>query len=244
MYRERASRIDGAFVWTINVGSGTTRVLPDGCMDLIWGGGRVLIAGPDTRATMASAGTEGELTGLRFAPGFAPSVLGAPASEFTDRRVYLDEVWSRREIGGLIQDLHQDRHPGRVLESLSERRYPRPADPSLTFIVQAARRGDRAASIADALGLSDRQLQRRCVASFGYGVKRLTRILRMQQALELSRAGVGLAEAAARAGYADQAHMSRDVTDLGGLPPAQLLAEGGSAANRSTELPSGSRTTA
>ncbi|MEV5769093.1 helix-turn-helix domain-containing protein, partial [Micromonospora sp. NPDC052213] len=58
---------------------------------------------------------------------------------------------------------------------------------------------------------------------FGYGPKTLARILRMGRALALARAGTPLAEVAARCGYADQAHLTRDVRDLAGVPPTVLL---------------------
>nr|WP_230416296.1 helix-turn-helix domain-containing protein [Micromonospora tarapacensis] len=58
---------------------------------------------------------------------------------------------------------------------------------------------------------------------FGYGPKTLARILRMRRALALARTGVPLAEVAARTGYADQAHLTRDTRALTGLPPTSLL---------------------
>ncbi|GEL19666.1 hypothetical protein [Pseudonocardia asaccharolytica] len=61
-------------------------------------------------------------------------------------------------------------------------------------------------------------------------------------ARRLADAGVPAAEAAARTGYADQPHLSREVRALAGVPLGQLLA--GSGANRATPLPSGSRTMA
>ena len=68
----------------------------------------------------------------------------------------------------------------------------------------------------------------------------LRRVLRFRRATDLLYAGVPLAEAAARAGYADQPHLSREVRLLAGVAPRQLA----SGANRSTPLPSGSFTTA
>jgi AraC-like DNA-binding protein len=80
-----------------------------------------------------------------------------------------------------------------------------------------------AAAIADRVGLSTRQLHRRSRVAFGYGVKTLQRILRLQLALELARDGARLADAAARAGYADQPHLAREMRDLAGVPATQLL---------------------
>ena len=52
--------------------------------------------------------------------------------------------------------------------------------------------------------------------------------------------GTPYVDVAARAGYADQPHLHREVRDLAGLPLGQLA----SGANRSTEVPSGSSTVA
>ena len=48
-YRERPS-VGGAVVWTAVAEPGEARILPDGCMDLMWDGVDVMIAGPDTAA--------------------------------------------------------------------------------------------------------------------------------------------------------------------------------------------------
>ncbi|EPJ37414.1 putative AraC-like transcription regulator [Streptomyces afghaniensis 772] len=57
VYVERASRLAGAVVWSnAPERDGAARVLPDGCMDLLWHEGRLLVAGPDTHAYV----TDGE----------------------------------------------------------------------------------------------------------------------------------------------------------------------------------------
>lgn len=81
------------------------------------------------------------------------------------------------------------------------------------------------AGLAERVGLSERQLHRRCLAAFGYGAKTLDRVLRLQRFLALGRAGqaTGLADLAARAGYADQAHLGHDCRALAGATPTELL---------------------
>jgi AraC-like DNA-binding protein len=60
-------------------------------------------------------------------------------------------------------------------------------------------------------------------AAFGYGTKMLHRILRMHHALALIRQGARPAEGAARAGYADQPHLSREIRDMAGVPLSELM---------------------
>jgi len=212
-------------------------------MDLIWVGGQVMIAGPDRRASVYTGRAGARLTGLRLAPGFAPSVIGMPASEFTDRRVLLAEVWPASAVDSLVDRLGLSVDPGTGLEDLVLGRGLTP-DPTVVEIVRQVRRGESIASVAEAVGYSDRQLHRRCLEAFGYGAKRLARILRLERALELARQGARYADTASVAGYADQAHLARDVSELAGVTLSQLLAESGNGEYRSTELPSGSCTTA
>ncbi|HEY3687748.1 MAG TPA: helix-turn-helix transcriptional regulator [Streptosporangiaceae bacterium] len=82
----------------------------------------------------------------------------------------------------------------------------------------------RVAGVADVLGLSERQLRRRCLTAFGYGPKTLQRVVRFQRALRAAREpGADLAGVAYRFGYADQAHLSRDVRALAGVPLTTLI---------------------
>ena len=96
-------------------------------------------------------------------------------------------------------------------------------------MLAAARRLGRAPAtpvpvLAGALGLGERQLRRRFAAAVGYGPKTFARVERFRAALALVRAGEPLARAAAEAGYADQAHMTREIAALAGRTPALLRA--------------------
>ncbi|GLP63800.1 AraC family transcriptional regulator [Streptomyces sp. TUS-ST3] len=221
MYTERPSRLAGAVVWT---GDGSGRVLPDGCMDLLWHEGRLLVAGPDTRAHV-TAGAPGTWVGLRFYPGSAPAFLGVPAHELRDLRVELADLWPVPEVRRLRSRIAGAPDLGTALEEVVAERAA-PVDPVLRALVTRLDAGRPVAASADELGLGARQLHRRSLVAFGYGPKTLARILRLRRALALARSGVPYAETAARSGFADQAHLARDVRELAGLPLGRLLAAG------------------
>jgi len=225
VYTERASKLAGAVVWTNTPSKdGVGRVLPDGCMDLLWHEGRLLVAGPDTRAYVA-AGAPGVWSGVRFYPGTAPALLGVPAHEVRDRRVELADLWAAAEVRRLTARVNAAADPASGLEELALRLAADtpPPDPLLRHLVRALDAGRSVGAGADELGLGPRQLHRRSLAAFGYGPKTLARVLRLQRALRLARGGVPFAETAVRAGFADQAHLARDVRELAGLPLSELL---------------------
>jgi AraC-like DNA-binding protein len=229
VYAERASRLAGAVVWTSTpTAPGTGRVLPDGCMDLLWHEGRLLVAGPDTRAHVTD-GSPGPWAGVRFYPGTAPAFLGVPAHELRDRRVELTDLWPAGRVRRLAAWVHAAPDPASGLEeaALSRAADTGPPDPLLRRIVTALDAGRPVAATADALGVGARRLHRRSLAAFGYGPKTLARVLRLQRALALARAGTSLAETAVRSGYADQAHLARDVRELAGATPGELLGRRG-----------------
>ncbi|WDF42229.1 helix-turn-helix transcriptional regulator [Streptomyces sp. T12] len=229
MYEERASRLSGAVVWTNTPsGTGVGPVLPDGCMDLLWNEGRLLVAGPDTRAYVTE-GAPSTWLGVRFYPGTAPGLLGVPAHELRDRRVDLADLWPASEVRRLGGRIGAAADPVTALEDVALERAAdaEPPDPLLRGVVTALDAGRPVAATADELGLGSRQLHRRCLTAFGYGPKTLARILRLQRALALARGGVTFADTAVRAGFADQAHLARDVKELAGRPLGELLGRRG-----------------
>ena len=221
-YRERPARPDGAIAWTRMPGPGEVRVLPDGCMDLLWADGALFVAGPDTQAKVHEAGKH--FAGLRFAPGAAPALLNVPAVELRDQRVPLAAVWPDAVARRLAEQVGDDADPALALERLVALS---PPEPWVQTLVEGLRTGGSVAAAADAGHLSERQLHRRCLALFGYGAKTLARVLRMERAVDLARGGMAFGSVAAAAGYADQAHLARDVKDLAGVPLRRLTQVGG-----------------
>ena len=210
--------------WSVSDGD-DVRILPDGCMDLLWDGREISIAGPDTHAQLFASRPGSVMTGLRFAPGDAPRLLGTPADQFTDQRVPLDQIWEPARVRRVTELVAASSMPGEALEGVALQFRPEPDDDALLVeqIVALAQRGCNSSAIADRVGFSTRQLQRRSSAAFGYGAKTLGRILRLRRALALVHAGVRTADSAARAGYADQSHLAREVKDLSGVTISELV---------------------
>ncbi|EFL01941.1 AraC-family transcriptional regulator [Streptomyces sp. SPB78] len=115
MYRERGSSVvPGAVLWTRRQSGGAdthVRVLPDACMDLMWVGGRLLVAGPDTTAHVTPVRAGEVYEAVRFPPGAAPSVLGVPAGELRDLRVPLADLWPQRRARELAERVGGVRRP-------------------------------------------------------------------------------------------------------------------------------------
>ncbi|MGY4984199.1 helix-turn-helix domain-containing protein [Streptomyces nigrescens] len=234
-YRERASRVAGAVLWTRTLQSPARPVLPDGCTDLIWSGGRLLVAGPDTGPQSVEGMPPGTaLVGVRFAPGQGPAVFGVPARELRDRRVPLADLWPAGRVRELTERLAAAGTPGsatgagRLLEETAAARLREGTgeDGRTAAVAAALARGRPVAEVAGAVALGERQLYRLSLDAFGYGPKTLARVLRLVRALDLARSGMPYAQVAAHAGYADQAHLAREVKSLAGAPMGVLLAPG------------------
>src|SRR5262245_22309929 len=81
------------------------RVLPDACIDIIWDGTSIFVAGPDTGPVPITSRPGQFFAGLRFLPGRAPAFLGVPASDLLDRRVPLADLWGEALAGRLADRL-------------------------------------------------------------------------------------------------------------------------------------------
>jgi len=226
-------------VWTQRIGAGDRpmvhRIVPDGCIDIVWLDRFLHVAGPDTGPVLAPIPPGSLVVGIRFRPGLAPTMLGLPATELLDGRVGLDHLWGGAS-GRLAEQLDAAVDPRAamtVLERELLRRLPdaAPVDRLAEGVVAELGAGPRSpvvSGLAATLGSSERQLHRRCLDAFGYGPKMLDRVLRFQRFLAMVRRAApageaGLSRLAADAGYADQAHLTRECRALSGLPPRQLL---------------------
>ncbi len=214
-------------------GAPPTRVLPDACVDLIWQRGHgVFIAGPDTGPVCTPVPPGTVLAGVRLRPGAAGPVLGLPPSALLNQRPGVSELRNdlRRGPGAALETLL----PGSLEPEVALRRLAgiaarmAAAGPPDPLVSAAAHRlglpAAQVGQVAADLGISERQLHRRCCAAVGYGPVLLRRVLRFRRFVSRIDAGdpADLAALAADLGYADQAHLTRESTEFAGLSPAAL----------------------
>ncbi|WP_299344007.1 helix-turn-helix domain-containing protein [uncultured Pseudoxanthomonas sp.] len=201
-------------------------VLPDACVDLLWDGARLSIAGPDTQAQYAHVAPSRRLQGLRFAPTAAARWMGVPLHALADQRVDLRDL-GRPRLSALADRMAE--REGDAMAWLAERILV--DTPLRDRAMQAVHarlscpQPDSVAQLARDLGLTERTLLRRCDEAFGYGPKLLARILRLQRFLQHRHRHANLLDAALDAGYYDAPQLAGDARRLTGLTPTQLLAE-------------------
>jgi len=229
MYRESASRIPGARLWNREPVGGVDRdqaILPDGCVDLIWLDGELLVAGPDTVAQRTTIRAASRYRAIRLPPGMGPAVLGMPAHEIRDARPLLVELWPTDTVRGWADRLSAA-PPGEqdlLLERLVAGRLTQHPVPAVTSAIATAITGGVAVTdIAESIGWNERRLLRHCRSAFGYGPQTLRRILRFDRAVRAARSGTPLADVAAATGFADQAHLTREARSFAGASLSRII---------------------
>lgn len=213
-YLERPGRHAAvAAVWSFAAGDASSSIVAaDGCFDLIvrvepTGQPSAFVYTPVTLAHAVSIGAGTRLAGVRLRPGYGalaandPEVLRAVERHVNDER-------SSDELESL------------VVAAIGERRGP--PDILMDFLEAARRRAGRVRLSAVSRGACQRELQRACQRWLGITAKAFLRIERVRAARGAIRAGLPLAVVAADFGYADQAHLTRDVRQLLGVTPRQL----------------------
>jgi AraC-like DNA-binding protein len=225
-------------VWSQVIGAGGTvhrhRVLPDGCADVVWiGEAPAVVAGPATGPVIVPLAPRTMVVGVRLRPGAAQGVLGVPANELVNRDTPLDDLWGGAAGAAFARVIDEASIVIRLAAAEAALAGRLAAASPLDRRIAAAtlwlarHPAGRIGDLARLLEMGERRLRRRFAAAIGYGPKTFQRVIRLQRALRLASGGLqpgaSLAMLAAEAGYADQAHMSRELRALTGRSPAALL---------------------
>jgi AraC-like DNA-binding protein len=185
-----------------------------------------------SRSTGSMAGVH-----LRAPLSTLARMAGTSIAALTDRIVPLTDLPGLRHarLGERLVDAQGDEARWAVLDGIVEERLTHSAAPcpSIQRIARGLASGVRVEALAEELDWSRKRLARTFAQATGLqprafsGLARFERFARQLQA----QPAMALAEAAIAAGYADQAHLTREVVRYAGSTPAalrrQLLPDGG-----------------
>jgi AraC-like DNA-binding protein len=209
------------------------RVLPDGCADIVLINNEApVVVGPWTEPFVARLAPGTMIVGARCHPGCAPALLGLPASALLNQSVTLRDIWGSARSARFARIAGESTLPTRTLAMqaalLDRLAHAGPVDEGMRAAIQwlAGHPHGRIERLSQWIGIGSRQLQRRFTTAVGYGPKMFQSILRFQRLLDLwgrPSAPRNLAQFSADAGYADQAHMTREVRRFSSTSPTVLL---------------------
>lgn len=188
------------------------RVVPDGCADVIVANGGAIAVGLADKPVVHRLAAGSVCRGLRLRPEAVGTFFGVPADELHNLEVPLDDVVGSARARRLVDTVAHG-----VPDAALTIPPPEPVRRALALL-----RGASVEESAAALRLSSRQLRRLVVAHSGLTPKTYQRVIRLRRFLADDSP---LAQAAVAARYADQAHLTREVTRLCGIPPAALRTE-------------------
>jgi AraC-like DNA-binding protein len=188
----------------------------------------VIFVGPQTRPTITSNPGPVHSFVLMMYPYAMHAIAGVDVPQWVDRWASLADAlgpeWA--QLGKAVLEAPDDAARVALCEAFLAPRW---------LAVQPRSVGGRAgewvrrlATDADALGRgSVRNIERLIKTWAGQPMRRLRRLQRAEQAFFESRADaengkLSLSDVAARSGYADQAHMSREAREITGHSPSEL----------------------
>ncbi|HVJ92703.1 MAG TPA: AraC family transcriptional regulator, partial [Labilithrix sp.] len=169
--------------------------------------------------------------GVQLRPGAAAPLLGVPANELAETHTPLDDVWGQR--AALTRErLATARSLAAQLDILEDllvsqltqgtKRDTAEIHPAVAEALVLFEAGAPVAEAVRRSGYSHRTFLTLFQRSVGLSPKVFARIRRFQRALDrLTRERPRLVDLAADAGYADQAHLTREFTELAGMTPAE-----------------------
>jgi AraC-like DNA-binding protein len=229
-------------VWSLPAGRTTVqRVLQYPVCQLVVAPSYAVLVGPARGLSTRELTGSGWALGAMLQPAAGALLLDVPVSALTDRTVPLDDLAhvdgqaTARRVRAAVGDAPDDatRQQAAVLvleEALSS--LPQADEEGLLVnaVVEHVENDttvERVSQVCEKFALSERSLQRLTARRIGLSPKWLIQRRRLHEAAGLLAAGDApdLATVAARLGYSDQAHFTRDFRTVTGLTPGEYARE-------------------
>ncbi len=213
-YEEKpsSSRFVDVFWHTYDTSDGTYLAAADACWDMIFirsaSDIRVLLSGPSSTITPVPYRAGNRNVGIRFVRG--SFLTHVPATVMVDTTITLPMT----DAGSFVLAGHEWTVP--TYESVEdfvaglERRELLSDDPLVMAVLDG-----------NAPDASTRSVQRHVAQATGLTESRIRKIVRARTAAGMLRRGESILDVTHELGYADQAHLTRDLKQLTGYTPGQ-----------------------
>jgi AraC-like DNA-binding protein len=204
--------------------------------------GHAVIGGPRSQYFLREVATPSYTVGAMLVPGAAFPLLGVSGRVLAERHVALADVWG--DAASLIERIGEARTAEAALDVLEAALVGRlgmvaacEIDPLVAYAARALEGGASVGAIVDEVGFSHRHVASVFREHVGLSPKRYARVRRVVHAI--GDEGGALAQVAARAGFADQAHLTREVRAIAGVTPREVRRAGGLHVPRSESFKTG-----
>lgn len=231
--------------WFLEGFSGTEastveRILPDGCTELIIHYGQpfrkidgnnqnqqetAFVFGQLDRFIDLLPGQNIGVMGVRFHPWGLNQFIKIPAANLKGEAVSLKDLFgnAEQELVDKILESTNVKQKAEIMDRFLMNHFKNKTSyPGISSIIDLIKHHEGSLSI-DRLtrmtGHSERQLERYFYNEIGLSPKSFSRILRFQNVLRLATKARSLTDLALSAGYYDQAHFSREFTEIAGNSP-------------------------
>jgi AraC-like DNA-binding protein len=204
------------------------RQLPDGNWE---GAGNALLFGGNSKPLRVRVKGPFLVAGFAVRPSAWRALFSQPASEFVNKMVPLADSWGEfadtlaQEIGNARTDAAMVRAMDKAVRAQLDKRKRRRIDEKIALFETIARIDSttKVESVAETLGLSVRQFERRCHAVWGLSPKA---ILRRSRFLDMTESMRGMAtpgeEILATLRYFDQSHLNREFWNFADMTPGKF----------------------
>ncbi|MDQ6788302.1 MAG: helix-turn-helix domain-containing protein [Acidobacteriota bacterium] len=209
-------------------------IFPDGCVSLIYrrnekeDSSALLLMGL-TLETIVREVLPGDVYwGARFSPAASRTVLGTNPSSFLSQPIS-DEMFLSHLTGKLLNELNECQNFADAIKVFEQKFTALKIQTGdldakvaeAVKIISTAAGEVKISDVAQAVGMSIRQLQRRFRRASGLTPKQFARVQRFRAAaIKLADDGQAkIADCAFELGFADQAHLNRECVSLAGRSP-------------------------
>lgn len=216
------------------------RILPDGCVDIIFDfkssrqNHPAYLVGTMSRPLLVTLFGETDVLGIRFRPGAIRSFIKFIAAECTDDSAELNCFWgnSGSELWQMLAEISSTETRIAFLENylLKTFGWALKLDPYIRHCVrrmQISRGNILMSTLEKETGLSARQIERIFARDVGLSPKAFARVIRFRNVIERATRieKTDWSKIALENGYADQSHLIREFKKFADLTPSEFVSE-------------------